>query len=309
MASVLTVQEVTRSFGSLRALDGVDWQVPDRGIHGLVGPNGAGKTTLYGVICGFLSADSGAISLAGQAVTTTAPPGLGVVGMLPQDGRMPEHLAVGMTLNHYGRLLGMTRTEARGETERVLDLVGLGDAFTKKPKTLSHGMFKRVAIAQAFLGKPELVLLDEPTAGLDPQSSREIRALLRGLRGERSIVVSSHNLSEVEDLCDTVAILDAGRVVRHDTVAEVVGEAASIDVRLVAPPSEALTAAIRGLSFVTSVVHDDAVDRLRVDFDTSRVQPVVAARDLVQVLAETGTNFIELQIGSSLEDRFLEETS
>ena len=170
-------------------------------------------------------------------------------------------------------------------------------------------MFKRVAIAQAFLGKPELVLLDEPTAGLDPQSSREIRALLRGLRGERSIVVSSHNLSEVEDLCDTVAILDSGRVVRHDTVAEVVGQAASIDVRLVAPPSEALMAAIAGLSFVTGVVHDDAVDRLRVDFDASRVQPVVAARDLVQVLAETGANFIELQIGSSLEDRFLEETS
>jgi ABC-type multidrug transport system ATPase subunit len=166
-----------------------------------------------------------------------------------------------------------------------------------------------VAIAQAFLGEPALVLLDEPTAGLDPQSSREIRALLRGLRGERSIVVSSHNLSEIEDLCDTVAILGAGRVVRHDTMAEVVGQAASIVVRLVAPPSEALTDAIADLPFVTGVTHDEAVDRLRVDFDASRVQPVVAARDVVSVLAEMRADFIELQIGSSLEDRFLEETS
>ena len=165
---VLKVHEVSKSFGGTRALDGVSWQVPGRGVHGLVGPNGAGKTTLYGVVCGFLRADAGEVLLGGETVSTIHAPPPGLVGLLPQDAMMPVSLPVGTTLAYSGRLLGLTRVKARAEAARVLGLVGLGDASNKKPKTLSHGMYKRVAIAQAFMNQPRLVLLDEPTAGLDP---------------------------------------------------------------------------------------------------------------------------------------------
>ncbi len=309
MLNILEVEGVSRSFGSLRALNDVSWSVPKRGIHGLVGPNGAGKTTLYGIVCGFLAADEGRVRVGNATISTSSPPVAGAVGVLPQDGMLPEHLPVGATLIHYGELGGLDKKTAEGEARRVLGLVGLEDAFSKKPKTLSHGMFKRVAIAQAFIGRPPLVLLDEPTAGLDPHAAREIRSLLRGLRGEGSIVVSSHNLAEVEDLCDSVAILDAGKVVRHDSMSDVVGEAASIDVRLVGAPTEALESALGALHFVTGVSFNQDTDRLRIEFDASRTEALDASHGVVGVLCETRSAFQELQVGSSLEDRFLEETS
>lgn len=309
MANILEVQGISRSFGSLRALNDVTWHVPRHGIHGLVGPNGAGKTTLYGIICGFLTADAGTVRISDRPVSTSTPPAAGAVGVLPQDGMMPEYLPVGVTLRHYGQLGGLDKTTSEAEARRVLGLVGLSDAYDKKPKTLSHGMFKRVAIAQAFIGRPRLVLLDEPTAGLDPHAAREIRGLLRNLKGDGSIVVSSHNLAEIEDLCDTVAILDAGCVVRHDSMADVVGDAASIDIRLVDDSSRELESALRRLSFVTDVTYQQEVDRLRIQFDARRAEPLEACREVVGVLCETRSAFIEIQVGSSLEDRFLEETS
>ena len=105
MGSILTVKGVSRSFGALQALSDVSWSVPNRGIHGLVGPNGAGKTTLYGIVCGFLQADTGSVVVNGRAVSTATPPPPGTVGILPQDGMLPDYLPVGTTLAHYGCLL------------------------------------------------------------------------------------------------------------------------------------------------------------------------------------------------------------
>ena len=169
-------------------------------------------------------------------------------------------------------------------------------------------MKPRVAIAQAFMNQPRLVLLDEPTAGLDPSAAREIRTLIRELRSEAAIVVSSHNLSEIEDLCETVTILDGGRVARHDVMADLVGRAASVDLRLVAAPDPALREAVAQLHYVTAVSVDAAFDRLRVEFDSDRIAPLQVARDLLEILAHQDLALIELQIGASLEDRFLEET-
>ena len=120
---------------------------------------------------------------------------------------------------------------------------------------------------------------------------------------------TSHNLAEVEDLCDSVAILDCGKVVRHDSMSDVVGEAASIDVRLVGAPTETLESALRALHFVTGVSFNQDTDRLRIDFDAARTEALDASHDVVGVLCETRSAFQELQVGSSLEDRFLEETS
>ena len=127
-------------------------------------------------------------------------------------------------------LQGFSAAAARAEAARVLRLVLLADAAKKTPETLSHGMLKRIAIAQAFLGAPELVLLDEPTAGLDPATASEMKNLIRSLDKERTFIVSSHNLQDIEELCGSVVILDRGKIVEHRRVAELVGRTSMPDV-------------------------------------------------------------------------------
>jgi ABC-2 type transport system ATP-binding protein len=169
-------------------------------------------------------------------------------------------------------------------------------------------MHKRVGIAQAFIGAPRVVILDEPTAGLDPHAAREIRALLRKIQGERTVIVSSHNLGEIEDLCHEVAILDGGRLVRQDTIAGVLGGAELIVFRLGRAPTEGDLALLRALPFVRDVSWSTDDDRLRVGFDATKQAPGPAARDIVSALVDAQVPFVEMQIGKSLEERFLEET-
>ena len=306
---LLEVTGVAKSFRSVRALEGVDLRVPRGRIFGLVGPNGAGKTTFFAVVCGFLNADAGTVVVDGRAVRPRRPPPSGKVSLLPQDARFLPGVSVGRQLAYYARLQGLGRGRAKQEVRRVLGLVGLTGVIGRRPGTLSHGMLKRVGVAQAFLGDPELVILDEPTAGLDPQAARDVRSLLRTLRGDRTVVVSSHNLAEVEDLCHEVAILHEGRVVRHDTLAALLSQAAEVSLRLADPPAPAVVEAVGALPFVTRVTWDSGADRLRVCFDPAATRAGAAGRDVVSLMVERDTPFLDLQIGASLEDRFVEETA
>jgi len=306
---LLEVRGLAKSYGSVHALRGLDLRVDAGRIFGVVGPNGAGKTTLFSLVCGFTAADAGEVRVAGQLVTPTTPPPRGSMAILPQDALLGSRPSIGAQLTYLARLGGLRGQEAQKEARRVLALVDLADVFDRRPHTMSHGMSKRVGIAQAFMGSPQLIILDEPTAGLDPHAAADIRQLIRGIRGERTIVVSSHNLTEVEDLCHEVAIVHEGRVVQQQTLAEVLGEAAQLTMRLSSPPEEALLLALRGLGVFSEVSFDQGADRLRVAFDPQRLSAGRAAKQLVSELVEREVAFIELQVGKRLEDRFLEETS
>jgi ABC-2 type transport system ATP-binding protein len=308
MNIVLRVSNLSKSYGSIHALRGMNLSVARGQIFGVVGPNGAGKTTLFSIVSGFLPTDSGEVEIDGKRQEHGAPPPAGALSILPQDALFLADLTLGIQLAHYGELQGLTRKQARDEARRVLELVGLAEVHDRKAKTLSHGMHKRVGIAQAFIGTPRVVILDEPTAGLDPHAAREIRALLRKIQGERTVIVSSHNLGEIEDLCHEVAILDGGRLVRQDTIAGVLGGAELIVFRLGRAPTEGDLAVLRALPFVRDVSWSTDDDRLRVDFDASRQAPGPAARDIVSALVDAQVPFVEMQIGKSLEERFLEET-
>ena len=308
-APLLRITGVTKTFGSVTALAGVDLEVAKPGIFGLVGPNGAGKTTLFSVLCGFLKADAGTVEVAGHRVTTATPPPSGLVSLLPQDARMMAHQPVGRQLVYLARLGGLDRMDATVEARRVLDAVGLPGAWDTAPDTLSHGMYKRVGIAQAFLGTPRLIVLDEPTAGLDPHAAKGVKALLRTLRGDCTVVVSSHNLAEIEDLCHAVAILHQGRIVRHESIESLVGAAQELIFRLASEPDEASVASLAAMPFVVSATWDLTSERLRIAFDTQQIQPDEASQKLVTALVERGMPFVEMQVGQTLEDRFIEETS
>ena len=174
--SVVRIKALEKRFGSAKALSDLTLELDSGPPIALIGPNGAGKTTLFSVLCGFLKPSSGSVEVLGLK------PGsrelVGKLTSMPQDAQMDPHFTVGRQLKHYARLQGLSKHDAGVDASRVLELVQLQNAESMKPEALSHGMRKRVALAQALLGTPELVLLDEPTAGIDPPNVKIIRDLV-----------------------------------------------------------------------------------------------------------------------------------
>ena len=205
---IIQCHNLSHSYSGKAALSNVSFEIKSGEPVGLVGPNGAGKTTLLSILSGFLRPTSGTVALFGYK------PGAselsGKVAALPQDARLDPAFTIGEQLAFYARLQGFSSQEAKLEAVRVLELVALKDSLNEKPVTLSHGMGKRVAIAQALIGNPELILLDEPTAGLDPVNTRNIRSIVSELSPETTFIISSHDLTELGRLCQQILLLENG---------------------------------------------------------------------------------------------------
>ena len=193
MTAALELSSVVKFYGRRQALAGLDLHVPAGSIFGLVGSNGAGKTTAMAVTVGLLHSSSGSISLLGEGPFDPSKHS-GRVSLLPQDSRLPLHSRVEELLTFYGQLQGLSEGPLKESIDNVLDWTHLQDRRRSQVRTLSHGMMRRLTIAQAFLGHPELVLLDEPMSGLDPRESSRIRHILHRRRRMQTIIISSHNL-------------------------------------------------------------------------------------------------------------------
>ncbi|MEM7293560.1 MAG: ABC transporter ATP-binding protein [Pseudomonadota bacterium] len=211
--SAVVCRQLSKRFGSTVALDDIDLEIKPGAPVALVGPNGAGKTTLLSALCGFLRPDSGEVQVLGENPGSARLSGK--LSALPQDAQFDPRFALGRQMHFYAQLQGLSRAQATMEVSRVLDLVRVPAVAKSNAGELSHGMRKRVAIAQSLMGSPELVLLDEPTAGLDPENARAIRELIQQGAGKTTFVVSSHNLDELEKLCETVIHIDRGQLVDH----------------------------------------------------------------------------------------------
>ncbi len=308
MTAAIEIRNLEKSYGSTRALAGITFNVPSGGVFGVVGPNGAGKTTLFSVISGFLHPDAGTVVIGGAPLEPGRPPPSGALGVLPQDAGFIRELTLGSQLEHFGRLQGLSAREAKAEVQRTLTLVELPEVERKRPQTLSHGMLKRVGIAQSLIGNPRVVILDEPTSGLDPHASRGIHGLIRTIAPSQTVIVSSHNLGEIESLCSEIAILDRGTLVRQDHVGRVVGNAAVLMVRLSDGPTTEQIEELCAIPAITAAQWIPALGRLQLDFDAASTRPGYAASDVARKLEDLGIPFMELQVGKSLEDRFVEQT-
>jgi ABC-2 type transport system ATP-binding protein len=220
MTPVISIKGISKRFGRVQALRNVTFEVPAHSIFGLLGPNGAGKTTLFSIVADFLKADAGTIEVLGID-TRNISRLQGRLSILPQDAQFQRNVPILDQLIFFRLLAGSTKKQAQEEVIRSLDMVGLKSSAKRRVGTLSHGMVKRLGIAQAFLGHPEVILLDEPTAGLDPASARQIRDLIKQLQQRAAIVVSSHNLDEIQELCDHVAILNLGNLVLAGSVDDI----------------------------------------------------------------------------------------
>jgi len=301
--AALSLEGVTKRYGSTVALDRVSFQVRPGSCHGLVGPNGAGKTTTFALAAGFLRPGTGTIRVLGRDPhdrSLNRPR----IGVLPQDADLPAYLDVGTLLTTWARLSGEVRPESAARV--ALERVQLPDVWDASPRSLSHGVAKRVALAQVLLGDPALLLLDEPTAGLDPRAAAEVRTLLSGLRGQRTVIISSHNLSELERLCDAVTVLDHGKVVQDGTLAEVTRRGAEFTVQI--SRGDVPLPELRALPGVARVdLSPSGQLSVRLSPDAPPVDDVIAA--VLEALLARGVRIGGLTQGSSLEQRVLDVTS
>ncbi len=202
-----------------QALKDVCLQVPAGSIYGLLGPNGAGKTTLIKILLGITSRTSGAATVLGSAAGSMA--ARREIGYLPENHRLPRHLTANTALEYYGSLSGMSLSAIRAASPKLLETVGLKGRDRERVSGYSKGMLQRLGLAQAMLHQPKLIVLDEPTDGVDPVGRREIREVLKRLAYEgHTIFLNSHLLQEIELVCDSVAILNRGEVLKTGGVQE-----------------------------------------------------------------------------------------
>ena len=301
MADALRFSGVSKRFGRSLALDAVSFRIPKGSITGFVGHNGAGKTTAFSIVSGFLAPDAGEVDVLGRGrFDPLAMKGL--VGVLPQDAELPDRHTPLELLEHLARLQGLAASAARDEAERVVALVDLKDRAQARIATLSHGMRRRVAVATALLGAPPLVLLDEPLSGLDPVQQRHLRASLAALRGRQTLVVSSHDLPDLERLSDWVVMLAGGRCLREGPIAEVTGARSSARWEL-GPgpvPLDALRAAIPDHEFTLSGTTLEERASSEGDLDASSVA-------VMRALAEAQVPLRHVRRGVGLEQRFLDD--
>src|SRR5437016_3057515 len=236
MAGVVSVQNLRKRYRRRDpwAVDGVTLELGAGQAFGLLGPNGAGKTSVVKMIAGLLRPDGGAITVFGSSPGD--PAARAQLGFAPEDPDFPKFLRASEVLDYIASLVGLDEAERKRRIPETLAVAGL-DAERRQIRQFSKGMKQRLGIAQAILGRPKLLILDEPTADLDPLGRRDVRALIESLKDSGvAILLNSHLLSEVELVCDTVAILAKGRVLKEGSMAEVVPEGRSLEevfVRLV----------------------------------------------------------------------------
>jgi len=306
-APAIDIKGITKKFARNTACDDITLQFPRGGIYGLLGPNGAGKTTLFSVIAGFLRPTSGTVEVLGidnHRISELR----GQLTILPQDAQFAANVPVIEQVIFYGQLNGRTRAEAEKDAEEALGLVGLAEAARGSANTLSHGMYKRVGIAQAFLGDPQVILLDEPTAGLDPTSAQTIRDLIVQLHKEGvTLIVSSHNLAEIQKMCEAVAILDKGKLVTWSSVKDLTQADHVQRMTFARPLTEAEIAGVRAIEGVRDVVPDGETSyRIHVDTSTKSMESLQG--EIVSKLVTTNAIPRQIEDGVALEQKYLELT-
>ena len=261
---VLECSGLRKAFGDLVAVDGVGFTIEEGETYGLLGPNGAGKTTSISMICGLMARDAGEVVVDGQPLTTTSVAAKRAVGYVPQDIAIYPDLSARENLAFFARLYGMSGNEIKSRVDEVLEIIGLADRAKEKSDNFSGGMKRRLNIGIGLLHKPHLLVLDEPTVGVDPQSRNAILESVEVLSTQgMGVLYTTHYMEEAERLCDRVGIIDHGKIVAEGTRRELVERVGQHDrVRLKATGHlEAAAEAARGVDGVLEVgVREEGLD-------------------------------------------------
>jgi ABC-2 type transport system ATP-binding protein len=302
---MIEVQNVTKYYGRVCALDSISFGIKSGEIVGLLGPNGSGKTTLMRILTGFFPATEGDVRVAGLDVATSSLEVRSRIGYLPENVVLYPDMSVQAFLNFCAQIKIEGTSERHSNVERVLSGCALEEMARRQIGTLSKGYRQRVGLAQALLGRPEVLILDEPTIGLDPNQVIGIRELIKDLGGHSTVLLSSHILHEVELTCERVIIVDKGHIIAEDTAENLsarVQGATKVLVRADGPTQDIL-AALRALQEVSQVTQqDDNVFTVH-----SSNQDI--AREIAQAVINNGWNLHELRpVTLDLESLFVRLT-
>lgn len=226
---MIEVSHLTKQYGNHLAVDDVSFTVADGQICGLLGPNGAGKSTIMNILAGYLSATSGQVTVAGHPLPEEADAAKACVGYLPEQPPLYPEMTVQEYLTFAAELKGVKKAERKEQVCRAARRTGLETVLPRLIRSLSKGYKQRVGIAQALLGSPRLIILDEPTVGLDPAQVIEIRKLIRELGRAHTVILSSHILSEVQAVCQQILILSKGHLAAAGSLEELTADGKSLE--------------------------------------------------------------------------------
>ncbi len=295
LTPTLTASNLTKTIGHKTIVDSVSFELQQGEIFGFLGPNGAGKTTTIRMLVGLIRPTAGSVRICGYDIQQNFEDAMRCVGCIVENPDLYRFMTGRENLEHFARMLRVSNSEI----ERVADAVSLAHRLEQRVGTYSLGMRQRLGIAQALLGNPKLLILDEPANGLDPAGIREIRELLRRLAGEQqmSIFISSHLLAEIELTCDRVAIIHKGRILREGSVRDLISSRRDMELRVDDVPRASVIARERNLTFRTDG------DRIWLAMEEADAPPLLSA------LAEAGVKIFHAQRrAQSLEEMFLEAT-
>ncbi len=306
MGELLRAEGLVKRFGDLTAVDGVDLTVDEGETFGLLGPNGAGKTTTISMIAGLLEPDAGTVTVAGEPITTRTVRGKEAIGLVPQELAVYPDLTGEENLRFFARLYGMDGTGMAARVDEVLEVVGLSDRRDDLVKEYSGGMQRRLNIGIGLLHRPCLLILDEPTVGVDPQSRNAILESVERLSQEgMAVLYTTHYMEEAERLCHRVAIIDEGKIRAQGTRRELVALVGHKDRVSIAASGDLTSAAeaVAGLDGVTGVSSADHRLEVLTD-DASVILPEILAR-----IHAAGTSISEVVVVEpNLEAVFLHLT-
>jgi ABC-2 type transport system ATP-binding protein len=279
--NVLELKNVSKHFGSLDVLSGLSFSVPEGSVFGFIGKNGAGKTTTMKMILGFLPMSGGEINVCGEPVSFGGSRTNRYIGYLPDVPEFYGYMRPKEYLRLCGQVIALSAKDIQQQTEELLGLVGL-DGVSRKISGFSRGMRQRLGIAQALIGKPRLLICDEPTSALDPVGRREILDIMRRISSRTTIVFSTHILSDVERICDTVGVLNKGKLALEGRIADIRStyrqDAVLIELSSHADAAS-LVRPLSSLGSVTSVeTHENTVTVHLRSIDNGEVLSAVAER-------------------------------
>jgi ABC-2 type transport system ATP-binding protein len=311
---MIEVRDLTKDYGTVVAVRSVSFSVGKGEIVGFLGPNGAGKSTTLRILAGFLGATSGRVSIAGHDIAEAPLAARRALGYMPESAPLYPEMRVSEYLLFRAHLKEVARAKRTSAVGAAMERAGVAHMAGTVIQHLSKGYRQRVALADALVANPPLLILDEPTAGLDPNQIREVRALVKDLGSERTVLLSTHILSEVEATCERAIVIDRGRLVAEGTIEDLRArqKAATLTLRVRDPKAtaEAVISAISGISTLAAASEANAADRrtLSLSLDSARDSDELV-ESLVQALTQAGV-FIHALVPekASLEQVFTELT-
>ena len=310
---MIEINNLVKKYGDKRAVSGISFTVNDDEVLGFLGPNGAGKTTTMNIISGYLSSTSGTVKVNGHDILEEPEVAKKQIGYLPENPPLYNDMTVREYLNYICDLKGVAKDKRKNQLDRILSLVKIDDVYNRLIGNLSKGYKQRVGIAQAMVGDPPILILDEPTVGLDPNQIIEIRKLIKSLSKTHSIIISSHILPEIQEIADRVVIINNGKIAAVDSISDL-SKRLSGQTKLLMTfkgPSKDCVNKLRSIHGIVSAIPRSSRNNLsQIEISIASDNSTEVRSSVFFMMANAGWPILELcSLDPTLEEIFLSITS